>query len=114
MPLGQNGETYKGPKMTVFDKTTDLPASVNTLEKLCCWALLVAYKLHKNDSYPETATTGLTPIVTLQQGLAENETERLIFRISLPLNADWATSALKLWTQTEVLANATIPTSFKS
>lgn len=100
--------------MTVFDKTTDLPATVNTLEKLVAWSLLCAYKLHKNDTYTETDTTGQTPLITLQQGLAANETERLIFRVSVPLNADWATSAAKLWTQVEVFANSAIPVSFKS
>lgn len=100
--------------MTAFDKTTDLPTTVTTLEKLVCWALLVLYKLHKNDTYTETDTTGQTPLITLQQGLAADETERLIFRVSIPLNADWATSAAKLWTQVEVIANSTIPTSFKS
>lgn len=100
--------------MTAFNKTTDLPASVDTVEKLAAWTLLLLYKLHKNDEVLEADEVGLVPIITLQQGLAANETERLIFRISLQLNQDWATNASKLWTQTLNIAAATIPDSFKS
>jgi hypothetical protein len=100
--------------MTAFNKTTDLPATVDTVEKLASWALLLLYRLHKNDSYSETPDTGMVPLITLQQGLADDETERLIFRTSLQLNPDWQTNAAKLWTQTQAFANATIPESFKS
>lgn len=100
--------------MTAFDKTTDLPLSVDTLEKLVTWALLATYKLHKTDEVLEADEVGLVPVITLQQGLAADETERLIFRISLELNPDWSTNAAKLWTQTMIFANAAIPVSFKS
>lgn len=99
--------------MTVFNKTTDLPASVDTVEKLAAWTLLLLYKLHKTDEVLEADEVGLVPLITLQQGLAANETERLIFRISLQLNQDWATNAAKLWTQSVAFAAATIPDTFK-
>lgn len=100
--------------MTVFNKTTDLPASVDTVEKLATWVLLLLYKLHKTETVLEADEVGLVPLVTLQQGLAADETERLIFRLSLQLNADWATNGAKLWTQTTIFREAVIPAQFKT
>jgi hypothetical protein len=102
-----------GAKMTAFDKATDLPASINTLEKLAAWSLLALYTLHGKEEYNEI-TGQMTPIITLQQGQAANETERLIFRASLRINDNWIASTNKLWLEAMEFANASIPASFKS
>lgn len=98
--------------MTAFNKTTDLPASVDTIEKLAFWSLQALYEMHKNDDYGEI-TGEQTPIITFQQGLSAEGTERGIFRISLKMAANWASTGLKLWRNTEVFANGTIPAAYK-
>jgi len=100
--------------MTVFNKTTDLPASVDTVEKLAFWVLQALYEMHKLNEYGEVVGEQ-TPIITFQQGLAADETERGIFRVSLPMASNWAVSGLKLWRNTQNIANsASVPAAYKT
>lgn len=99
--------------MTAFNKTTDLPSSVDTLEKLAFWSLQAIYEMHKNDDYGEISGEQ-TPVITFQQGLAAEGSERGIFRISLPMANNWASTGLKLWRNATVLGNsASVPAAFK-
>lgn len=100
--------------MTTFDKTTDLPASITTVEKLAFWVLQALYEMHKNDEYGEVVGEQ-TPIITFQQGLAADESERAIFRVSLPLAPTWSSSGLKLFRNATVIGNsASVPTAYKT
>lgn len=98
--------------MTVFNKATDLPDSINSIEKLAAWANGALYQLHKNSRYQESDESPLVPLVTAQDGLAANKTERVIFRVSLPLNDDWRTSENPFYSEVQDISNAAIPPSF--
>lgn len=97
--------------MTAF-APANLPSVVNTLEKLLVWALCALYQLHKNTRYQESDAAPLIPIVTAQDGLAADKTERIIFRVSIPLNDQWRSSVLKIWEEAQEISNAAIPAAF--
>jgi hypothetical protein len=101
--------------MTVIATATDIPPFLRTatVEMLAHWNLHLLYELHKNDSYPEVSGEQ-TPLITYQQGLAFDGTERSIYRVSLPLAASWASSGLKIWRNTLPYVNGSIPASFKA
>lgn len=100
--------------MSGFNKTTDLPASIDTIEKLAFWVLQALYEMHKNDTYGEVIGEQ-TPFITFQQGLSAEGTERGIFRVSLAMSSNWASTGLKLWRNTlNVGASASVPASYKT
>jgi hypothetical protein len=92
----------------------NLPATVNTVEKLAAWSCGILYQLHKNSRYQESDESPLVPLVTAQDGLAANKTERVIFRLSLPMQDEWRTTTGDFYTLVNELSNAGIPSSFLS
>jgi hypothetical protein len=97
--------------MTTF-APANLPASVNTVEKLAAWSNGVLYQLHKNTKYQESDASPLVPVVTAQDGLAADKSERIIFRASLPLSDGWRETTTKYWQEIQEISNVAIPTSF--
>lgn len=97
--------------MTTF-APANLPASVDTVEKLAAWSNGVLYQLHKNTKYQESDASPLVPVVTAQDGLAADKTERIIFRASLQLSDSWRPATTKYWQEIQEISNAAIPTSF--
>ena len=110
--------------MTAFT-TADIPASVDSLEKLVAWAGLCLNRL-----YPDlTATEGTDSTNTTTARVAQSSvyymtpavagstippTWRIISRSSLKVNAAWTGGATKLWANVESLGTAAIPAEFKS
>lgn len=91
----------------------NLPASVDTVEKVALWSLGILYQLHKNDRYQESDAAPTIPFITAQDGLAADKSERIIFRASLPLSSDWRSQTTKFWQEGQEFASGlTIPTSF--
>jgi hypothetical protein len=90
----------------------NLPATVNTIEKLIVWALGVFYQLHKNTRYQESDAAPLIPRITCQDGLAANGEECVIFRVSIPLSATWRESTNKYFVEALEVSNAAIPSAF--
>lgn len=101
--------------MTAF-QTTDLPASINTVEKLAVWAGTVLNHLYPNVTAIEA--TGLAERVA-QSGpfevtAVDPPQYRNIVRLSIPVNRNWQRGASKLWANAEDIGTAAIPTEFKS
>jgi hypothetical protein len=97
--------------MTAFS-TADLPASVNTLEKLVAWANGAFYDLHKNTEYQESEGAALVPIVTMQDGKAANKTERVISRVSLEVADNWRTDSQPFWVNVQSVSSVAIPSDY--
>ncbi len=97
--------------MTAF-ATSQLPPSVDTVEKLFAWAGGILYALHANTLYQESSASPLVPIITSQDGLAADKTERNVLRASIPLDLDWRTSLLPLYANALEISNAAIPPGF--
>jgi hypothetical protein len=98
--------------MTAFDASTQLPASVNTLEKLVAWSTAAFYALHSNTEYQESEGSALVPIATFQDGKAANKTERAIPRISLELEDNWRVDPQPFWVNVKSVSSAAIPSDF--
>lgn len=90
----------------------NIPPAVNTVEKLALWSLGILYQLHKNNRYQESEAAPLIPLVTAQDGLAADKNERIIFRISMPLNQNWRESSGPFWLEGTEIANAPIPPQY--
>lgn len=86
--------------MTAF-APANLPAGIDTLEKLAAWSLGAIYQLRKNDRYQESDAAPLIPLITAQDGMAADGSERIIFRISLILDSQWRESGLKFFLNAE-------------
>jgi len=112
----KNREDYNGARVPDFPMsafaTANLPATVNTLEKLIVWALCALYQLHKNTRYQESDSAPLIPRITAQDGLAANGEECIIFRVSIPLSQTWRESTTKIFQEALEVSNAAIPPAF--
>lgn len=97
--------------MTAFT-TANLPAGIDTLEKLVVWANGALYQLHKNTRYQESDASPLIPIITAQDGLAADGSERIIFRVSVPLSQTWRESTNKFFVEAQAVASTAIPAAF--
>lgn len=97
--------------MTAF-ATANIPANVDTLEKLIVWACGAFYSLHRFTEYKESDLTGLIPIITAQDGVAADKSERVIFRVAMPLNPEWRESATKIFQEAQVVSSAPIPAAY--
>ncbi|MEM6837681.1 MAG: glucose-6-phosphate dehydrogenase [Cyanobacteria bacterium P01_C01_bin.120] len=101
--------------MTAF-QTTDIPASVNTVEKLAVWATTVLNHLYPTVTAIEA--TGLAERVAqagpFEVTAVDPPQWRNIARTSVPLNKNWQRGASKIWTHAEDLGSSSIPTEFKS
>lgn len=98
--------------MTAFNPETDLPAGVNTVERLFLWVGGILYDLHKNSKYQESDGSPLVPIITAQDGLAADGSERVILRHSQKVSDGWRTSTSPFYLEAVELTNAPIPPEF--
>lgn len=100
--------------MTAFNKTTDLPSNIDTLEKLALW---VGSALHSLNS-SMTAIEGdgeAARVAQFQPFFVQNDnTNRAYVRLSIKLESDYTSNGKKLWNSAEELSQTALPTSFKS
>lgn len=101
--------------MTAFS-TSDLPASINTVEKLHVWASTVLNHLYPTQTAIEA--TGNAERVAQASPFEVTASDppqwRHISRGSIALNRNWQRGASKIWTHAEDIGSASIPTEFKS
>ncbi len=83
--------------MTGVDRNTQIPVSVNSLAKYVGWSCGAYYSLYKEKPYQESEGADVVPLITMQDGLAANKTERIIIRVSLQLAPNWRTSPQPFW-----------------
>lgn len=97
--------------MTAFTQT-DIPANVDTLEKLAVWVGTALHALN----YDQTAVEGTgTPVRVAQNQLffIDNTNEhRIMLRQSIVIDASFPYSGEKLWTHAEELNQSSIPNDF--
>lgn len=102
--------------MTAINLATDIPSSINTLEKLSMWASLVL-----NNLYPEVTiieAPGTSSIQASSAPFIANDGTNLywinISRNTFRLNRNWQRGSQKIWTFTEDIGTIAIPAEFKS
>lgn len=96
--------------------TTDLPSSINTVEKLMVWASMVLNNLHPTLTVIEATGTAERAATAAPFYIvaSDPQTWRHINRNSIKLNSNWQRGTGKIWTFAEDLSSAAIPTEFKS
>lgn len=101
--------------MSALNKSTDIPAAINTLERNFAWAGLALHDLNRGVFYKETDDAeGSVPIVTAGIVEAADGTDRLIIRAAIPMNTAWRSNASqKLWMFADDIRDVVIPDAFK-
>lgn len=101
--------------MTAFSPS-DLPASVNTVEKLAVWASTVLNDLNPNLTVIES--TGQSQLAATSYPFRITASDppawRVISRTSIVLGDTWRRGNGKIWTYAQDLGTAPIPTEYKS
>ncbi len=98
-------------RMTAFTKD-DLPASIDTIEKLAAWAGMALHALNLEITAIEGAGS---PEPAAQFGtyfVQETRSSRIIVRQSIELTADYAYGSGKLWTYAKELSSNSLPSEF--
>lgn len=100
--------------MTAF-VTTDIPSSVNTLEKLAAWVGLALQRCNPNTTILEAQ--GLNPerVASAILFKADDNSTRIGIRLSLEVDNGYAENPAKFWTNIKELPqSAILPAAFKS
>lgn len=100
--------------MTIFT-VTDIPAAINTVEKLECWCCTILNDLYPNVTAIEASGVAARVVTSAPYYIAVDEppTWRIINRTSIPLAPTWRRAG-KIWTYAQDLGSLAIPTEYKS
>lgn len=100
--------------MVDFNRSTDMPAAINTLERYVAHGLVTLNNLFSALTYQELPGALLERVIDMNIVTAADGTTRLIARVSLPLDRAYASSGTgKLWTFVQEYQEAAIPAAFK-
>lgn len=101
--------------MTAFS-TTDIPANVNTVEKLAVWSAQVLSFLYPDKTALEaTGTAERVAQSTVFEVIAESPSQwRHGSRISVALNRNWMKGNGDIWEHVIDIGSSAIPTEFKA
>ena len=100
--------------MTQIDITTDIPTSINTLERLATWAILALRRVNPTQQVLEIP--GGNPERVIQAAIiqADDDTIRFFGRVSIAIENDYAEDNVnKLWMKSLELSNTVLPDAFK-
>lgn len=101
--------------MTAFT-TADLPASINTLEKLSVWVSMALSNINQQTAIQEIS--GLNQPVAVAQLFEYDDNGvkkwRFVGRHSIELSGNWQNGTAKVWANAQILSANALPTDFKS
>ena len=107
--------------MTALNIATDIPPTIDSLEKLVAWASFTLNHLYPNTVAIEGSDSENAVYARVAQSNpyyitadADNPTWRLINRSSLKIDSAWQSGATKLWENVQPLGALPIPEEFKS
>jgi hypothetical protein len=97
--------------MTAIAKA-DIPDTCNTVERLAAWAILTLRRINPTERVIEVDDEA--PQRVAVASILEDSTTnvRMLGRLSLPMNADFASSELALWELVEDISNTQIPPEY--
>lgn len=100
--------------MTAINITTDIPTNINTLEKLAAWVGLALARCNpslKILEYPNAEPARAAEAVLIK---ADDNSNRLVVRLSLPIADNYSESTQKFWFNTLDFSNVALPAAFKT
>lgn len=90
-----------------------IPSDISTVEQLWVWATLLLDEQSRGLTIKEDAGIIPVPVSQVQIVTIAENTPRLIGRVSLELQTDWAINrSVKLWRRVKELVTTTIPANF--
>lgn len=89
-----------------------IPAEINTLEKLHAWSAFALQKCNPTKTIVEQPNTDPINLCSVSIFRADDQSLRLLTRINLPLDSDYAESASPIWENTNEISNTDIPPSY--
>lgn len=101
--------------MSAFNPSTDLPATVNTVEKLVVWSTSLLNDLYLAQAAVESSS-GSTRVVESAPYLitaTQTPTWRLIGRTSFELEPTWRRGG-RIWTYAREFGQLPIPSEYKT
>lgn len=100
--------------MTALTISSDIPSNINTLERLAAWVGLALRRVNPVASVLETPGAYAEPIAQTVLLKADDNTIRLIVRLSIPIAPEYAESTAKFWIHAQEMSNVPIPAAFKT
>lgn len=101
--------------MTALNISTDIPTNINTLEKLAAWAGLAVERCNPTLKILESPDTSPQRVAEAVLIKADDGTNRMIIRISIPISSDYASnSTVKFWQNAQPLSDVALPTAYKA
>ena len=102
--------------MVAFNAATDLPPSIDTVEKLAIWTATVLNHLYPAATIVEGAGNASNQATAAPFQVTTNDPPNWIYigRVSLQLSSNWQRGNTKIWANAQPIGNAAIPTEFKS
>lgn len=100
--------------MTAINIATDIPTNINTLEKLAAWVGLALARCNpslKILEYPNTEPQRAAEAVLIK---ADDNSYRLVVRLSLPIVDSYSESTTKFWFNTTEFSNVALPSAYKT
>lgn len=100
--------------MTAFAASTDLPSNINTTEKLAAWVGLALARCNptlKILENPQLAAERVAQVFLIR---ADDGSNRLIVRLSLPVIDGYAEDPKKFWEKINALSDTALPAAFKA
>lgn len=100
--------------MTAFNRQTDLPAAIDTVEKLKVWVDSLLERLYGSKEYEETEGTYLQPVMDCSVVRTKDKKIRQISRSSIAISDDYVVATnQKFWTFAQPLGTVDIPQDYK-
>lgn len=112
--MGQNSSSkYGGLLMADLNQDTQIPLTVNTVERYVAHAILLMNSLYAALTYQELPGALLERVCDVNIVTAADGTIRLIGRVSIPLDPAYVTGSAKLWAYAqEINEVANIPVAY--
>lgn len=100
--------------MTAISISTDIPSNINTLEKLAAWVGLALSRCNPSLKILENPNSDSERAAQAVLIKADDGSFRLVLRLSIAVQDDYATSGNKFWINAQELSNTALPAAFKS
>lgn len=101
--------------MVAFNRTTDLPSNVVSLEQLIAWSMITMNAIAPNELITEIAGSSPELVITANPFPILTDPSdyhvRLICRASIRLSSTWNTN--KIWLAAQQLSTNAIPADYK-
>lgn len=99
--------------MTAINPATDIPSSVNTVEKLACWAVMALARCNPDAKILEIPGQPSVEVALATLLRASDGSTRYVVRASLPVQPGYGETAAKWWNNINEFSTTALPAAYK-